>query len=227
MIPEEFKIPVHEYPDGLSARWYNPENAYAQVLMTHGAGAPMEHPFMSTSANLMAERGLAVLQYNFLYIQLGSKRPDHQKKTVSTIIQAIEFQKKLSDLPLFVGGKSYGGRMSSWAMAENNELAVSGLIYWGFPLHAPGRPSSDRAGHLAGINIPMLFLQGTRDTLADLSLLKPVVKNTKSGELFIVEEGDHSFKVPKRTGKTNDEILVDLADKVEDWTKSIVADQTS
>ena len=227
MIPEEFKIPVHEYPDGLSARWYNPKNAYAQVLMTHGAGAPIEHPFMSTSANLMAERGLAVLQYNFLYMQLGSKRPDHQKKTVSTIIQAIEFQKKLSDLPLFVGGKSYGGRMSSWAMAENNELAVSGLIYWGFPLHAPGRPSSDRADHLSAINIPMLFLQGTRDSLADLTLLEPVVKNTRAGELYIVEEGDHSFKVPKRTGKTNDEILVDLTDKVEDWTKSIVADQTS
>lgn len=221
---QEIKIPVNEYPQGLSARWYYPENAYAQVLMTHGAGAPMQHPFMSTSARLMYERGLAVLQYNFLYMELGSKRPDQQKKTVSTIVQAIEFQKGISELPLFVGGKSYGGRMSSWALAENPSLPVSGLIYWGFPLHAPGRPSSDRANHLIDIVAPMLFIQGTRDSLADLNLLSPVVSNTKAGELYIINEGDHSFKVPKRSGRTNEEVLVDLADKVKDWTQSIVTE---
>ena len=117
--------------------------------------------------------------------------------------------------------------MSSWAVAGDPKVPVVGLIYWGFPLHAPGRSSSDRADHLSDINIPMLFLQGSRDSLADLTLLEPVVKNTRAGELYIVEEGDHSFKVPKRTGKTNDEILIDLTDKVEDWTKSIVADRIS
>lgn len=223
MTPEELKIPVEEYPDGLSAKWYNTENAFAQVLMTHGAGAPMEHPFMSTSANLLVDRGISVLQYNFLYMEKGSKRPDPQKKTVSTIVQAIRFQQSLSNLPLFIGGKSYGGRMSSWAVAENPSLPVNGLIYWGFPLHAPGRPSSDRAGHLEDISIPMLFMQGTRDALADLELLEPVIDKTKRGELFLIDEGDHSFKVPKRSGKTNDEVLVDLADKVRQWTHSIIS----
>lgn len=223
MTPKELKIPVEEYPDGLSARWYNPENAYAQVLMTHGAGAPMEHPFMSTSADLLVERGIAILQYNFLYMELGSKRPDPQKKTVSTIMQAVQFQQSLSNLPLFIGGKSYGGRMSSWAVAENTSLPIEGLIYWGFPLHAPGRPSSDRAAHLQNIAIPMLFLQGTRDSLANLDFLKPVIKKTKQGELFLIDEGDHSFKVPKRSGKTNEEVLVDIADKVRDWTQLIIS----
>jgi predicted alpha/beta-hydrolase family hydrolase len=223
MIPEELKIPVEEYPDGLSARWYNPENAYAQILMTHGAGAPMDHPFMSTSANLLADRGIAVLLYNFLYMEKGSKRPDPQKKTVSTIVQAIQFQQSLSNLPLFIGGKSYGGRMSSWAVAENPSLQVKGLIYWGFPLHAPGKPSSDRAGHLIDIAIPMLFMQGTRDTLADLELLKPVIDKAKQGELFLIDEGDHSFRVPKRSGKTNEQVLVDLADKVKEWSQSIIS----
>ena len=223
MIFKELKIPINEYPDGLSARWYLPENAFAQVLMTHGAGAPMQHPFMSNSASLLAEMGLAVLQYNFIYMEKGSGRPDPQKRTVSSILQAIEFQQSLSDLPLFIGGKSYGGRMCSWAIAEGTELSVKGLIYWGFPLHAPGRPSSERADHLKSIQIPMLFLQGTRDKLADLELLKPVISQTRSGELFTIEEGDHSFKVPKRSGKSNEEVLEELANKVIDWTKSVIS----
>jgi len=219
---EEFKIPVEEHEEGLSARWFLPENPIAQVLMTHGAGAPMQHSFMSTSAQLLADRGLAVLQYNFVYMELGTGRPDVQKKTVSTIVQAIKFQKNLSDLPLFIGGKSYGGRMCSWAITENPSAPVKGLIYWGFPLHAPGKPSSDRATHLEKIQIPQLFLQGSRDKLADLDLLKPVIVNTKQGELFLIDEGDHSFKVPKRSGKTNDEVLVHLADKVRDWVNLVV-----
>ena len=155
-------------------------------------------------------------------MELGTGRPDAQKKTVSTIIQAVEFQKKLSDLPLFIGGKSYGGRMCSWAMAENPSLPVKGLIYWGFPLHAPGKPSSDRAGHLEKIQIPQLFLQGSRDKLADLNLLLPIIKGTQGAELYKIEEGDHSFKVPKRTGKSNDEVLIDLAEKVSEWVNKFV-----
>ena len=109
--------------------------------------------------------------------------------------------------------------MCSWACAENPDMGVRGLIYWGFPLHAPGRPSSDRADHLLDIKIPMLFLQGSRDKLADLDLLKPVVEKTQLGELYIIEDGDHSFKVPKRTGKSNEQVLVELADKVREWAE--------
>lgn len=221
VIIESLKIPIEELPQGLSAEWMEPENAWAQVLFTHGAGAGMHHKYMVDMAYLLAERGLASLRYNFMYMELGKGRPDVQKKTVSSILQAIDFQLTQSYLPLFIGGKSYGGRMCSWAVAENPGTKVKGLIYWGFPLHAPGRDSADRAGHFLQIKIPMLFLQGSKDKLANLDLLKPLLDSSKD-ELLVIEDADHSFKVPKRTGKTNEEVLTELADKVENWCREVL-----
>lgn len=214
ILSKSLKIPVEEYPEGLSAEWLEPENSWAQILFTHGAGAGIYHKYMEDMAYLLAHRGISSLRFNFLYMELQKGRPDVQAKTVSTILQAIEFQKSQSQLPLFIGGKSYGGRMCSWAMTHDPE-GINGLIYWGFPLHAPGRDSADRAAHLESIKTPMLFLQGTKDKLANLDLLKTVVKLTD--ELFILEEADHSFKVPKKSGKTNDEVAETIADKVKDW----------
>ena len=213
---KSLKIPVIEHPEGLSAEWLVPDNAWAQVLFTHGAGAGIYHKYMEDMAYLLAERGIGTLRYNFLYMELAKGRPDAQPKTVSSILQAIKFQLSLSDLPIFIGGKSYGGRMCSWAMVESDD-PVKGLIYWGFPLHAPGRDSADRAAHLEDVQTPMLFMQGTNDKLANLDLLQTVVKPID--ELFIVEYGDHSFKVPKKSGRTNDEVASEMADKIAEWCR--------
>jgi predicted alpha/beta-hydrolase family hydrolase len=174
---------------------------------------------MASMAQGLAERGIASLRYQFPYMERGSKRPDSAKAAQETVRAAVAKAASLSPkLPLFAGGKSYGGRMTSQAQAEAPLEGVRGLVFLGFPLHAPGQPSATRAEHLAQVTIPMLFLQGTRDDLADLDHLKPVVAGLRPRATLKVFEGaDHSFRVSARSGRSNAEVMTDLLDSLVEW----------
>lgn len=193
-----------------------PPRARALVVVGHGAGAGMRHPFLETVAAGLAERELATFRYQFPYMEQGRKRPDHAgilKKTVRSAVRTAA--DAAPDLPLFAGGKSMGGRMTSLAHADAPLPGVSGLVFWGFPLHAPAKPGAERGAHLADVGIPMLFLQGTRDRLARLDLLEPVLAGLDGrATLHVVDDADHSFHVPKRSGRTDEEVLAELADRV-------------
>jgi predicted alpha/beta-hydrolase family hydrolase len=181
-----------------------PSNAWALLVLAHGAGAGMRHPFMSMIADGLAERGMATLRYQFPYMEQGTGRPDRPQVAQATVRAAVAKALELApQLPLFAGGKSFGGRMTSSAAAESQLKGVRGIVFLGFPLHAPGKPGAERGSHLASVQVPMLFLQGTRDTLADLTLLRGVLKSLGSqATLEVIDGGDHSFKVPKRSGQT-------------------------
>jgi predicted alpha/beta-hydrolase family hydrolase len=175
----------------------------------------MRHRFMEEAAAKLAERGVATLRYQFPYMEKGAKRPDPPSVLIATVRAAVAAAKKhAGELPLFAGGKSMGGRTTSLAAAQEPLDGVRGLIFFGFPLHAPGKPGAERGEHLAQIKLPMLFLQGSRDTLADLKLLKPLcAKIGKRAELFVVEAGDHSFHMLKSAGRSDDEALEEVVEK--------------
>ena len=217
MKVEKIKIPISDLDLAVSAILTQPEDANALIIMAHGAGAGINHPFMESVANLLFKRKLAVLRFNFPYMDEGKKRPDTKKKAISVIECVIRYADSAYEYPLFAGGKSFGGRMTSWAIAESPDLPVHGLIYWGFPLHAPGKPSSERASHLKSLHIPMLFLQGTHDTLANPDLLTSLIKDIPHASLFMEEGADHSFHVLKRSGRTDKEVLAEISDKVAEW----------
>ena len=217
MKPENIKIPINDLNLAVSAVLTQPEDSNAMIIMAHGAGAGKNHMFMESIAHLLFERKIAVLRFNFPYMDEGKKRPDTKKKTVNVIEGVIRYAASTYKHPLFAGGKSFGGRMTSWAIAQSPDLPVHGLIYWGFPLHAPGNPSDDRADHLKSIHIPMLFLQGTRDILASPDLLISLIKEIAQASLFMEEGADHSFHVLKRSGRTDNEVLTEISDKVAEW----------
>jgi predicted alpha/beta-hydrolase family hydrolase len=179
----------------------------------------MNHKSMTAIAEGLANRGIATLRFNFPYMERGSKRPDTPAIAHAAIRAAVAKAMTLSpSLPLFAGGKSFGGRMTSQAQATDPLPNVQSLVFFGFPLHPAGAPAITRAEHLAAIDIPMLFLQGTRDALADLSLLKRVVKGLhERATLVLAEDADHSFHVPKSSGRTDDETLAALLDAARDW----------
>ncbi len=185
--------------------------------MARGPG--MWHKFMNDSAAELAARGVATFRYQFPYMEKRIKRPDSEAVMLETVRAAVATAQKVSDgLPLFAGGKSMGGRMTSLAAAQEPLAGVRGLVYFGFPLHAMGKPGAERGAHLANIDIPMLFLQGSRDGLADLKLLKPLCKNLgKQAELYIVEGGDHSFHMLKSARKTDEQALRDVVEKAAKW----------
>jgi predicted alpha/beta-hydrolase family hydrolase len=192
-------------------------------VFAHGAGAGMAHPFMAAVANGLGERGIATLRYQFPSMEKRAKRPDPPKVAHAAVRAAIaEARRHMPDVPLIAGGKSFGGRMTSQAQSASPLPGVVGLLFFGFPLHPAGKPSIDRAQHLAGVKVPMLFLQGSRDTFADLKLLRPVcAKLEKLASLHVVESADHSFHVLK-SSETNDEaVLRKLAEKVESWAASL------
>lgn len=197
----------------VSALLQRPLKARALLVLGHGAGAGMLHPFMVALAGHLAAEGVATLRYQFPYMEKGSRRPDRRPVLVSTVRAAVAEGARLApDLPLFAGGKSMGGRMTSMAAAEEALLGVRGLIFVGFPLHPAGRPGIDRAEHLQDVACPMFFLQGTRDKLADLELLRPVLENLgEMATVHVVDGADHGFHVLKRSGRTDDEVLVELA----------------
>lgn len=199
------------------------KDARAGYVLAHGAGAGMAHPFLAKVAAGLAERGIATFRYQFPYMEKKSRRPDSPKVAQAAVRAAVdEAGRRLDGLPLFAGGKSFGGRMTS--QAESDEpLGVAGLAFLGFPLHAPGKPSNDRAAHLDGVKVPMLFLQGTRDDFADLALLKPLVKRLgRRATLHLFEDADHSFHVRKASGRNDAEIMEELLDTLVAWMDKVL-----
>jgi uncharacterized protein len=190
----------------------------AVLVLAHGAGAGMTHPFMSAVARGLAELGVATLRYQFPYMEAKSGRPDRPEVAHATVRAAVaEARGRFPKLAIFAGGKSFGGRMTSQAEAIE-PLGIKGLVFFGFPLHASGKPSDERAAHLAGVKVPMLFLQGSRDSLASLDLLKPLVKHLgKRATLAIFENADHSFHVPKASGLTDKEVMAELIERAAKW----------
>jgi predicted alpha/beta-hydrolase family hydrolase len=196
-----------------------PEAARALYVLAHGAGAGMDHPFMEAVAAGLAERGIGTLRYQFAYMERGSKRPDPPRVAHAAVRAAVaEAARHAPRLPLFAGGKSFGGRMTSQAQAIEPLPGVRGLVFLGFPLHAAGKPSDERAAHLFDVRVPMLFMQGTRDDLASLDLLAPLVKKLGArATLALFEEADHSFHVPARTGRKDAEVMNEMLGALAAW----------
>ena len=200
-----------------------PANAKALYLFAHGAGARMTHKTMESNAQGLAERGIATLRYQFLYMEKGSKRPDAPKLAHAVVrAAAAEAVRLAPDLPLFAGGRSYGGRMTSQAQAETPLPSVKGLAFLGFPLHPAGKPGIERAEHLARVAVPMLFVSGDRDALADLELLKPVVERLgERATLHLVHHADHSFKVAAKSGRTSADAEAEALDALTKWIANV------
>jgi len=208
----------------VSAVLMRPEAARACYVLAHGAGAGMRHASMEAIAMGLAERGIATLRYQFPYMEKGSKRPDPPALAQGTVRAAVaEAAVACAGLPLLAGGKSFGGRMTSQAQAKAPLEGVRGLAFFGFPLHPAGKPSAERADHLAQVKMPMLFLQGTRDALAELRLLEPLVKGLgRKATLHLVEGADHSFHVLKSSGRNDRDVLVEILDAFAAWVDEVV-----
>jgi len=196
-----------------------PQDASACYILAHGAGAGMAHPFMAAVAIGLAERRIATLRYQFPYMERGSRRPDTPRLAHATVRAAVdEAARQLPGLPLLAGGKSFGGRMTSQAQAQAPLTGVRGLMFFGFPLHPAGKPSDERAAHLSDVDVPMLFLQGTRDELAETGLLRSLVERLgPCATLQLFPDADHSFHVPARSGRKDTEVLGELLDVVAGW----------
>lgn len=207
----------------VSALLLRPRDARALLVLGHGAGAGMRHVFMEEMAELLAGRGIATLRYQFPYMEAGRRYPNPQRILTATVRRAVAAAHTAApDLPLFAGGKSMGGRMTSLAAADAPLPHVRGIVFLGFPLHGIGKPPGvERSEHLGRVGVPLLFVQGTRDRLARLDLLRPVVGGLGAGAtLHVVEGGDHSFKVLKRSGRTHPEVMAEVADAVGRWIRS-------
>jgi predicted alpha/beta-hydrolase family hydrolase len=217
-MPQKIQIAVGENQT-VSGLLQTVEESRACYVFAHGAGAGMTHRFMETVAQGFAERRIATLRYQFLYMEQGGKRPDPPKLAHAAVRAAVaEAGRLLPGVPLFAGGKSFGGRMTSQAQALTPLENVAGLIFFGFPLHGAGKPSDERAKHLFDVKIPMLFLQGTRDELATLSLIEGVcAKLGRNATLRLFQGGDHSFHVPRSSGRTDAEVLGEMLDISADW----------
>jgi uncharacterized protein len=207
----------------VSALLVRPPTARWLLVLGHGAGAGMAHPFLETLAKELAEARVATLRYQFPYLEERRRVPDKPEVLMAAVAAAVDRAAETTpELPLLAGGKSMGGRMSSQAAAQGLLGPVKGLVFFGFPLHPPNRPGTKRAEHLAKVSVPMLFLQGTRDTLADLALLRPVCERLGSlATLHIIQEGDHSFHVLKKTGKTDAEVIKELAETTACWADQL------
>jgi len=215
----ELSITVGERVGQVSGLLLRPPDARWLYVFAHGAGAGMRHRFMSALAEALAERGVATLRYQFPYSEAGGRRPDPPGVLQATVRAAVTTAATVAPgLPLLAGGKSLGGRMTSSAAAKTALPGVRGLVFVGFPLHAPGRSGTERAEHLEQVGVPMLFLQGTRDALADLELMRAVCARLGArATLHVVEGGDHSFAVLKRSGRSDAEVIGELADTIARW----------
>ena len=200
-----------------------PHGARVCYVLAHGAGASMSHPFMAAVASGLAERGIATMRYQFPYMERGSKRPDAPKLAQATVRAAvIEASRLVPELALVAGGKSFGGRMTSQAQAALPLPGVRGLVFLGFPLHPAGRPSDERGNHLFEVKIPMLFLQGTRDALADTQILQALTQGLGTGAtLNMFQDADHSFHVPARAGRTDLEVRSEMLDALAAWVETV------
>jgi len=214
---EALRIPVGD--ESISALLIRPADAKALYVFAHGAGAGMTHKSMESNAVEIAERGIATLRYQFPYMEKGSKRVDPPKVAHAAVRAAVAVATRLApDLPMFAGGRSFGGRMTSQAQADSPLPGVRGLAFLGFPLHPAGKPGIERAEHLSRIEVPMLFVSGERDALAELKLLRPVVaKLGIRATLHIVAAADHSLKVPAKSGRTPAEAEAEAIDAIAEW----------
>jgi len=202
-----------------------PPHARACYVLAHGAGAGMAHPFMATVAAELAARGIATIRYQFPYMERGGRRPDPPKLAHATVGAAVsEASRRVPDLPLVAGGKSFGGRMTSQAQALSPLPGVRGLAFLGFPLHAAGAASQERGKHLFDVHIPMLFLQGTRDKLAELGEIEPLCATLgHRASLKLFADADHSFHVAARTGRKDRDVLNDVVDAIAAWTDTVTS----
>ena len=216
--PQQREITVGN-AGSVSALLIRPADARACFVFAHGAGAGMTHSFMTAAAEGLAERSVATLRYQFPYMEKGGKRPDPPAVAHAAVRAAVaEAARCCPSLRLIAGGKSFGGRMTSQAQAAAPLAGVDGLAFFGFPLHPAGKPSDDRARHLTDVHIPMLFLQGTRDKLAEPQLIGPVVEKLgRKATLHLVEAADHSFHVPARSGRNDREVLSEILDAFAGW----------
>jgi len=196
-----------------------PAGAHACYVMAHGAGAGMTHSFMAAAAEGLARRGVATLRYQFPFVEHGSKRPDPPAVAHAAVRAAVaQAQRRLPALPCFAGGKSFGSRMTSQAQAKTPLPGVIGLVFFGFPLHPAGKPGTERAEHLQNVAVPMLFVSGSRDALAELDLLRPVVAELGSrATLHLVDQADHSFKVAAKSGRTPADAEAEALDALAEW----------
>jgi predicted alpha/beta-hydrolase family hydrolase len=218
----------------VSAVLVRPKDARSLYVFGHGAGAGMRHAFMEAASSRLAEDGVATFRYNFPFTEpqltkKGKGGPNPEPVLLKTVRSAVgEARRLVPDLPLFAGGKSMGGRMTSKAASIEPLTGVLGLAFFGFPLHAPGKASPERGAHLAEVRLPMLFLQGTRDKLADLTLLQPLLEKLRpTPTLHVVNEADHGFHVPKRTGRTDDDVLDELCGTFATWSERVASSSST
>ena len=214
MHTQSLALPVSAEIGNVSAEYMMPENCTCIMVLAHGAGAGMNHSFMVSLSNALSETGIATLRFNFPFMENKKARADTPAVAHQAITAAVsKAQELFPSLPLFVAGKSFGGRMSSQYLSANNNIAVKGIIFYGFPLHPSGKPSADRAEHLKQVKQPMLFLQGTKDELATWDLIEPVCNSLKRATLVKIEGADHSFKAGKK------DIISVLVTATDDWIK--------
>lgn len=213
-----FNIYISDKSGSISCTSTEAENPKAVIVLAHGAGAGMNHAFMLQLSADLASKHISSVRFQFPYMEQGKKRPDTPAVAQETIYKVInEVQKKYPSLPVYAGGKSFGGRMTSLLFASQSIEGIKGLIFYGFPLHPAGKPSTARAAHLKDISLPMLFLQGTRDKLATPELLKEVISPLSQATLQFIEDADHSFHVLKRSVYTDQDILQRLTLSTSDW----------
>ncbi len=224
MPTRQFQFPIGE-GESVSAVLERPRGAHALYVFAHGAGAGMHHVFMEDMATRLGRRGVATLRYHFRYMESATRRPPDARRVLERCVRgAIEAATRSTrGLPIVAGGKSMGGRISSHVMAMDPPGAVQGLVFLGFPLHPPKKPGTTRADHLGDVRGPMLFVQGTRDALADMRLMQPTVTRLgRRATLHVVDGADHGFHVLKRSGRTDDEAMDEIADAVESWIARVL-----
>ena len=221
MAETQLSIPVGD--GSVSALLIRPDDAKALYVFAHGAGAGMMHKNMASNAEGLAERGIATLRYQFPYMEKGSKRLDPPRIAHAAVrAAAAKAAEIVPDLPMFAGGRSFGGRMTSQAQALQPLPGVRGLAFIGFPLHPAGKPGIERAAHLSDVNVPMLFVSGSRDALAEMELLKPVVSGLAArASLYVIADADHSLKVPAKSGRSPAQAEAEALDAIADWMKAL------
>jgi len=222
-VPLRFDAGVGAGP--VSALLQRPRQAELLYVLGHGAGAGMRHPFLQAVADALGAVGVATFRYQFPYMEEGRRSPDPPHVAEATVRSAVMAAVRAApELPLIAGGKSFGGRMTSSAAAKRPLPGVRGLAFLGFPLHPPNRPADTRAAHLSDLQLPMLFLQGTRDDLADLGLIRGVCQRLGArATLHVVDEADHSFHVPKRSGRSAEDVVLALAQTLAAWARELVS----